>query len=315
MYKFVLEADENTLIFLGDEKFEIIKNKPKILEVDAAKNLEFLVLPKLEFAQILNFEISFEKGNCFSKYEKMQVIKIEDGLYFLKIFVKNCTNHQKKCKKIVKNGLFFNFFENGYIEIENQDTLLFCEQFDFSILDAEVMELKNDAYCLKLFGKNNAEKSVIIDKNFVSVLSFDSAVEELTENGFKVLTDLHDIACHGLVEVFEVEEEISKVDEYSVYLKGSPVKKFNTNVLPIYFLQCVKANDFFEAKRCLSDELKNKATNENIKNYFGNFSDILAFNGKTYLVYHDSSYFDKFNNFFAKEFSFKIANNQIIDIF
>lgn len=314
MYSFILDVDENISVFLGKDRFEILKGKLKILEFNEQKNFEFDVLPKSELLQIQHIDINFDGENCFSNCKNLKIIKLNKNKYFLKIFTKNVKNCHKKCKKVLKNNIIFNFFENGLVEIENESELLLSEQFDFCVVDADVLELKDGVFCLKLYGTNNAEKSIVIDNNFLSVLSFDSAVVEVTENGFKVLTNLHDIACHGFVEVFEIDNQISKVDEYSVYLKGAPQNGFNQNVLPIYFLQCVKANDFYEAKRCLSNELSSKASAEHLKAYFGGFVDILSFENKIYLIYQDISLSGLNNNFFAKEVSFKIQDKKIVDI-
>lgn len=314
MYRFILKADCDASLYIGNERIKLSKSEPKVLEFETASSFDFDILPWPTCALQFHVFAKFDGENYLVENQNIKIIKIDGNTHIFKICAKNTNNLQKKCKKITKNGIFFNFYQNGVVEIEDENSLLFCEKFDVKIFDADVLELKNGCYCLKLYGENGVEKSVIIDNNFVSVLSFDSTVVETTERGFKVLTDLKDIACHGFVETFEIDDSIKKIDEYSVYLKGSPQKNFNENVLPVYFLQCIRANDFLEAKHCLSQELSGKAKNEHLKAYFGNFLDITTFENKIYLVYQSNFMNAGSNNYFAKETIFKVANGKIVDI-
>lgn len=262
-----------------------------------------------EYSFIYNVHIIFN-GASFSKVKNLVITKINNNLILIKILHKNDVFLIKKCKKVEKSGLFFNFYQNGLVEIETNAEQKLSEAFDCDIVDADVMEMKNNYYCLKLIGKNS-EMALILDNNIVPIMQLNTAIIEITENGFKSLTNLNDIACHGLVEIFELtDNDVKKIDEYSVFLKSKPLNTFNVNVLPIYFLQCVKAKDFAEAKNCLSGDLKLKVSAEHLSAYFGNFNDIVCLKSKYYLTYKQQEN----NLFFVKECEFNILNGKIANI-
>ena len=309
MFEIYLTAQKPTTIILNGIKINITKTDSKVLKFDEAKALNFDHYFTNFGSNIFHTKLNFIDGEYVSNNQNVQVVKIKDNLYFLKFLHQNECFLQKKCKKIVKNGQLFTFYQNGVVEIETENSILFSAQYDFEIVDANILELKNNYLAIELFGKEENEKSVILNNQFAEILSFDSSVIENTENGFKVLTNLFDIANHGLVEVFEIEEEIKKIDEYSVFMNNAPRREFSSKVLPIYFLQCIRARDYAEAKRCLSPNLKAKAKIEHISQYFGDFLSIFPLNNKIYL-----EYVDNFNHHFAKPFDFIVENNKIQNI-
>ena len=309
MFEIYLMAKKPLTIVLNGTKINISKSDKKILKLDEPKTLNLDYYFTNCASQIFHSKIHFTDGEYICEDEKVQVIKIKENSYFLLFLQENECFLQKKCKKIVKNGQIFTFYQNGLMEIETENSVLFSEIYDFEITDAEVLDLKNNYFAVLLFGKNEKEFSIIFNGEFVEIINFNSCVIENTENGFKVLTNLFDIAGHGLVEVFEIGEDIKKVDEYSVYMNNAPRREFNTNVLPVYFLQCIKAKDYSEAKKCLSQTLKAKARVEHLSQFFGNFINIILQDDKIYLQYVNS-----FNRYFAKQFTFDIGNNKIQNI-
>ncbi len=314
MQQFIFESEKEVICRFGDAKIKLMPNIQKSVEISENKSFVFEFYLEAEKSIIEICKLDFDGERYLSQNKNVKLIKLENNLYFVKFLTKNTKILQKKVKKVAKNDLFFNFYQNGLVEIETNNDLKFCENFDFEMIDAEVLELKNNCYALKLFGTQNADKSIVVNDNFASVLSFESAVLEASENGFKVLTNLYDIAKHGLVEVFEIDSDIKKIDEYSVYLSGSPQKEFNENVLPIYFLQCIKANDFRLAKECLSFELASKTRPEHLKAYFGDFVDILTFDEKIYLVYQNSPSITGGICNTAKSFNFEVQDAKIKNI-
>ncbi len=309
MFDFILNCKKPLTILLGANYIEISNHKQKILSTDIAKSFNIDYYLTNNASNIYHAKINFIDGEFVCDEQNVRLIKIKDNTYILNFLLKNECFLQKKSKKIVKNGLIFNFYTNGMVEVETENELKYCNKFDFEIIDAEVVTLKNDFIALKFFGKNDSEYSVVFNNHFAEIISFDSAVLEQTENGFKVLTNLYDIAGHGLVECFEIDEDIKKTDEYSVYLNKAPKRDFNEQVLPIYFLQCIRARDFVEAKRCLSPNLQAKAKMEHLSQFFGDFINIYPINDKIYC-----EYIDAFDKHFAKPFTFQISNGKIQNI-
>lgn len=309
MFEIFLVAQKPITIIFNAAKINISKTDSKVLKFDDAKTLNIDHYFTNYGSNIFHTKLQYIDDQYVSNNQSVKVVKIKDNLYILNFLHQNECFLQKKCKKIVKNSKLFTFYQNGVVEIESESDVLFSSQYDFEILDANIIELKNDYFAIELFGKNETEKSIILNNQFTEILSFDSCVIENTDLGFKVLTNLYDIASHGLVEVFEIDEDIKKVDEYSVFMNNAPRREFNSKVLPIYFLQCIKARDYAEAKRCLSSNLKAKAKIEHLSQYFGDFVNIFPFNNKVYLEYIDS-----FNYHFAKSFEFQVENNKIQNI-
>ena len=125
----------------------------------------------------------------------------------------------------------------------------------------------------------------------------------------KVLTNLCDIAGHGIVEIFKFDDDIKKADEYTVYMSGQPKTNVCPKTLPIYFLECIKAKDYKQAKKCLSDGLFQKAKLEHVAEFFGDFVDVDIFDDKIYLEYIDLG-----GNYFAKKYNFLLDDGKIADI-
>ena len=309
MFEIFLETKKPLTILLDSAKITVSKVNPIKLNISETKSFGFDYFYNGDSSIIHHCGLDFVDGNFVSKSQNIRLIKMEQNSVCIQFLDKIECFLQKKCKKIAKNGLFFNFYQNGVVDIEDDNSLKFCKNFDFEIADAEVVELKNNFYAINLFGKFDLEKTIILNSNFEDILCFDNCILETTENGFKVLCNLYDIASHGVVQAFEIDQDVSLLEQYTVYLKEYPNNMFNTNILPIYFLQNIKAQDFAEAKKCLSQQLQLKVKADHLKTYFGNFCDILIINQQIYLIYQAD-----FNKYFAKNFNFVVVEGKIVEI-
>lgn len=314
MVKIILDCDRDMVLKIGDENMKLLPNKKKVLQFDEYQDIEFYYGFFDEIEMLYFCKLKFNGKNFCSSQRDFEFVELDKNLYFLKFLYKKVEFFQKKVKKIVKNENIFNIFNNGLIEIETDDSLIFSKYFNFQVADADVLELDKSCFAIKLFGENQKDLSVVFNDNFEDELCFDTSILEKTENGFRALTELYDIARHGLVEVYEIGDGIKKIDEYSVYLNGHATNEFNSEVLPIYFLQSIRANDFAEAKKCLSEELLSIVKNEHLKSYFGNFSKVLIVGDKLYLAYQ-KQYYDGFGFLTqAKQVDFVIENNKICEM-
>lgn len=309
MSEFIFFSEKDCKISINNCSVNVSKTMPKKIVISENKpfcfDYNFLEMEQGVFHQ----KIDFDGKNFVCDGNFLKLVKVKEDLFFVKILPKNSHILQKKVKKIVKNDIFFNFYQSGLVEIETKNELLFSDFINIKIVDADVLELKNSFYAVKFFGENGAEMSIVFSNFFEPLFMFESVVLESIENGFKVLTNLYDIAGHGIVEVFEIGEDVKKVDEYTVYMTGEPKANVNPKTLPMYFLECIKAMDYALAKKCLSNTLSQKSKLEHIKAYFGNFVDIDIFNDKIYLEYIDSD-----GSYFVKQYNFLIHNGKIEDI-
>ena len=309
MFEIALMSKVPTTIVIENVKTNILPYSPKRLELSEAKNFCFDYYFSNSSAQIFHVNAIFLDEQFFIDDKNLKIVKMSSNKIILKFCRQNQCFLQKKCAKIKKNGIIFNFYQNGIVEIEDEERVCFCEEFDFEILDAEVLELKNNFFVIKLFGKNQTEKSVIFNSHYSPLLSFDSCVVEGTENGFKVLTNVMDIARHGIVEVFEIDEDVAKVDEYTVFMNQYPHNEINVMVLPIYFLQCIKANDFSEAKKCLTQKLKSKVKIDHLKQYFGDILDVIVLGDEIFVETVDAK-----GEHIAKKYNFSLEDSKIGNI-
>ena len=262
-------------------------------------------LPQDKFTKNFNLLTCNQKYYIIYKLIKIQVI-------FAWFLQKNAVFLQKKVKKLQNGDITYNFYQNGLVEVESQNEILFSEIYDFEILDADILTLNNGFVALKLFG-GKEEACIVLNDKFMELDFFENAIIEKTDDGYKVLIDFKDIAGHGLVKEYKIEDASNLVDEYSVYLKGRPNMPSNNNVVPLYFAECIKAKDYTLAKQLLCDELKDIAKKEHLTNYFGNF------------VYVDTDWFKNEKNIlcfeyqknkknFVKKHIFVLQDGQIVNI-
>jgi hypothetical protein len=298
------------VIFLG-KMFCVSKNDKKLIEVFDSKPLQiqysFVGVDSLFFSAKL-----WQEGETYKcSNENIRVTNFGQNRFLIEILQKNACFLQKKCKKIEIDGLFYNFYQNGVVEIESEKELKFSAQYDIEISDAEVLELANGYKCIKLFGDDNI--SVILNGNFFEEQCHTNSIVEKTETGYKLLTDLKDIAQHGLVKVFDTTNGIKLVDEYSVYLNGKPKTVANENIVPLFFAQCIKAQDYFAAKNLLAGGLKTSVSIEHLKNFFSNFVEVSTINFEN-KKNNLSFIYQKNGIFFAKTYNFSLENGFIKNI-
>ena len=309
MFEIVMMSKVPTTVVIENVKTNILPYSSKKLELSDTKNFCFDYYFSNSSSHIFHANATFLDDQFFVDDKNLKVVKVNQSKIILKFCRQNQCFLQKKCAKIKKNGVIFNFYQNGLVEIESEEAVCFCEEFDFEILEAEIFELKNNFFAIKLFGKNQAEKSVIFNSFYRPLLSFDSCVLERTENGFKVLTNVMDIARHGIVEIFDIDEDVTKVDEYTVFMNQYPYSEINVMVLPIYFLQCIKSGDFAEAKKCLTQKLKSKVKIDHLKQYFGDILDVIVLGDEIFVETVDAK-----GEHIAKKYNFSLEENKIGNI-
>ncbi len=310
MYQFVLFCKAPTKVEIEGAQFIVSKSKTRVIEIDEQKTF-FLGLCAVGDCQTQSIaEINFDGNRFVSKSKSIKLIRHSATKYDIEIQNNYCFE-QKRTKKLNFEGIEFTFYADGLVEAENDEEILFSQKFDFGISNAQIESLNENFLCLKLMDGNNCN-SIILNKQYYCVAQFNNSILEKTETGCKVLTELKDISRHGVVRIFELGEEMNLVDQYSVYLAGRPINDFNLELLPLYFLQCIKASDFKEAKFCLSEELRQKVDVNHLSSFFGNFeSEKLTINEKGYFA---SLTYRGQGGYISKEYEFKIEKNKIVNI-
>lgn len=307
MIEVYLSCPKNAKLIFGENIVDLTQSKKLVFDEPTPFCLQYFF--ESDFSKIYSVQVGFDGTKLFSKNKNATLVDMQKNIYVLRL-----SNHAQtiqKIKKIVSNGKIFSIFANGNVVAESENQLLLAENFDVLTVDASVTELANGFFAVNLALEDGHSKTVIYNSNNVSILTFDNAILEATEQGFKVLIEPFDIASHGIVETYSLDEtDAQKTDEYSVFLKNRPLPCPCQEVLPAYFLECVKANDFGEAKKCLNQQTSQKVKNEALKSYFGNFVDIVFFDGKIFLTYD----LQKKYNQVARQCNFLMQNGKISKI-
>ena len=136
---------------------------------------------------------------------------------------------------------------------------------------------------------------------------------EQTEKEITSLCYQYDIANHGVVQKFSLKEKgFALVDEYTVFAEGKPFLSTNINIIPWAFMEAVNIGDINLARQYLDADLNNILSDEHIKQYFGNYTEIVwnKYQNKPQtlcLIYSG-------NPRTTKVFEFQIKQNKIYNI-
>lgn len=312
MFEILLSSKVPMEVSISNTKFLVSNSNKKLVKFNENKLFSLQYNFAGKNSVVYSVEFSFLNDSLITDNTNLKIINYDKNKFLVKILQKNAVFLQKKVKKLQINEVFYNFYQNGLVEIESQEEILFSEIYDFEILDADILTLNNGFIALKLFG-SKTEACIILNNNFIELDFYENSIIEKTEQGYKVLIDLKNIAGHGLVKEYAITESATLIDEYSVYLKGQPTIPTNSNIVPLFFAECIKSKDYNLAKNLLCDELKNSAKQEHLANFFGNFVSVDTdywTNDKNVLCFE----YQKNNINYIKKYTFSMQNNKILNI-
>lgn len=128
-----------------------------------------------------------------------------------------------------------------------------------------------------LSGKTRKNKDyLMVICNYFCNLEIIADKIEKTENEISSLSNLYDIANHGIVQRYELKEKgFELVDEYTVFTEGKPFLTTNRNIIPWAFMEAVNIGDIKLARQYLDDDLNRILSDEHISKYFGDYSEIV----------------------------------------
>ncbi len=99
---------------------------------------------------------------------------------------------------------------------------------------------------------------------------------QLIENQIILNQKTNDFANSQTFKTFEiVDDRIVEQKSKISYSLSTPQKATNPLLIPIAFLESVKSGDFENAKKYLSNQLQNQASEEHLVEYFGKFINII----------------------------------------
>ena len=177
MKEFVFFTQKDCKITINDCGVMVSKTNPKKITISENKTLCFNYYFCDTEAGVFHQKIVFDGKNFVCDNKFLKLIKVKENLYFVKILVKNGCFLHKKVKKIAKNDIFFNFYNNGIVEIETENQIFFSDNLDMKIVDANVLELKNGFCAVKILGENGTEKSIVFNSFFEPLFMFESSYQ------------------------------------------------------------------------------------------------------------------------------------------
>lgn len=203
------------------------------------------------------------------------------------------------------------------MSVINQNLNVTDEQNNFTFhlqnpLKTAKMQKIGDYYAI--WGKNYENLSYIMLLNKKLQLLFDCYADkiEISDSQIITLNHAHDIAQHGKVTEYSISNgNVKKEKTYTVYTQNTPTIPANSYAIPYAFLQAVSLDDFSLARSYMHPTLNQTLQNDNIRNFFGNFTDFTpAFtheNDCISLIYPG-------NPRFVKNYRFTLGNNLIKNI-
>ncbi len=134
---------------------------------------------------------------------------------------------------------------------------------------------------------------------------------ELKSNTILTLQKMHDIARHGYVCTYTIDNNLLKTKEqYSVYLDEHPYYAQNQYTIGLAFLEAVNIGNIDLARYYLSDQLNSILSTEQITGYFGNYLEFEP----NFLTNANNTIFFMYPDNIVKLYTFKVQYNKIVDI-
>lgn len=317
MFKIQILSKFNAVINIESKKYFVEDGKDLILQTDLMNNLNLEVFPKnpvVENKRLLPFVVCLQNdmGKLSTNSSLADLVKFDLENYQL-ILKEYCVHLQKNVAHEFNNGTIADVSLNGELILKVNNEAAFKKLFNTSIETTNFIELKNNFFAVLVLKENNEGVVFVFDADNKLVLEKSANKIEITDDGFQILQIFNDVTKNGLVNKYKINETLEMMEEYAVYLKDGPKEINNKRIVPIAFLQCIKAKNFEYAKTFLSLDLEQKVTEDNLSAYFGEWNEICTnyLNKNTFnqfaLIYGEE-------NKFAKIFNFKIENDLITNI-
>lgn len=317
MFKIQILSNFNAMVNIESKKYFVGNGKDLILQTELVNNLTFEVFPKnpiVENKRMLPFVVCLQNdmGKLSTNSSLIDLVKFDVENYQL-ILKAYYVHLQKNVVHEFNNGTIVNVNFNGELTLNVNNETAFKKLFNTGVETTNFIELKNSFIAVLVLLENNEGIVFVFNAENKLVLEKSANKIEITDEGFQILQIFNDVTKNGLVNKYKISENLEMMEEYAVYLKDGPKEINNKKVVPIAFLQCIKAKNFEYAKTFLSSDLKQKVSEDNLSAYFGEWNAICT----NYLSKNSVNQFALIygeENKFAKIFNFKIENDLITNI-
>ncbi len=269
-------------------KLNIENNENFVINIEPITEKDKLLFPYNIYVNCVNNNLVFESPNievlnyknvyvldflCLEAVRDMRVLLSENNYSVFNTYTTNITT------------------SSGTIKLPNLYNNVSQEKFaNFTILTFEGVR----PFCNVLL--NN---EIIFSDYYSDIKKSNKSIE--------ILTELDDIAKHCIITKIE-GKNISKT---TVYKYASPKLVYSNKLIPLALLQALKVNNEKLCKHYLSGNLKDIATLNTLKSFFGDYKKFELDGDNIVLFYKEN---DKFTH---KTYKFIINDNKInhIDVF
>lgn len=167
------------------------------------------------------------------------------------------------------------------------------------------IEFKTFGHIVIIIGSISKEKNYILIYNTSNQkIILEKIIHKIehTKTSIKLLKE--ELSYTGYAKVYEFNTTTKNISEYNVVVR-EPQSPHSSEIVPLFFLECLKFKDYKNAKKYLSNSC---VENNHLINFFGNIQEIY-YNGYSkdinYTILNDKGF---------KSFTFNIEENKIIEI-
>ena len=266
-------------LVIANEEYELTPHIPRTF-LCTKESINILFYPNDNLDQSLPFSFKFEPKKIEPKKNvKVTIFPQNNFLIEAKpFFLTNGEMLNIHAKTLTFGGTTHTLF---YAKFCKENLTLECETSNIHITHKSsitALDTKTSGDYLLVYAKTENEKhivSVIKYSNDEYKLVIHEEVDKLEKDKEKILTykNLHDFAGHGIVSVYTFSPEFS-FQKNLAYDGSSPEIQSNKELIPYAFFELIKLKNYKLARTYLASELSSTVTNNNLKNYFGSFTDL-----------------------------------------
>lgn len=256
-------------VLLLDKKI-YLKADYTTVEIEAQQNDSFFVYPTQKG---ISYAVCIENGKVLKK-DCIEVVEVLENQFILKLkpYQLFLPPQKIECKTFSKFDMALVLSKPLLLKVEKNKKQYFYK-LDDEFNYYEFLSFQ-DIPCA-LFKNDNLE--VLICFNNDKFECFKGQIK-IGKNQIEVISPLMDISHRAKLYKLKVQQSQLKIEsEELIYLDNMPIFPKNEALIPFAFFQAVKCGDINYAKK-LVDEENLQITNQILKDYFGEFDEILHYN-------------------------------------
>lgn len=310
--KLIVTSDFDAVLTVQEKSFVLEANAQKVeFEFEEEENISFFVYPTKEklFPYGVKVEKQQEQLSCDSPYVRLYKVGEKNFEIVLKKFKISSFNlHKVYSKKI--NGFELMILEGEtslFIVKEKEEIYTFEMDYKFK----EVAFDLNEDVPYFVANLKNQKFICIFCPDSEKFFAYEALGIKIEENTIEIVQDVYSHAGHGKKIVLNLKQgQVLLKEEQLLYLNQKPTLAFNPKVVPYAFFESIKLGDYNLAESYLSDDLKSNLNSGVLKEYFGDFTEVVPNNFLVEKEYYVSVLTEKL----CRVFLFDLKSGKINDI-